>query len=171
MRGATLALAGGLLLSVAACEPAELTAAGTRVQTVGQESSGCRLVGTVRQREGGGLRSLEENRAIVDNRMRNEAARLGGNALAVIEVANGDSDEGELYFATGVTGLSTPNVRCTNCILVTARVLQCDGLAPAIAPAPTPPPLPGMEECVPARGPALPPGAAAPALPPAQTDD
>jgi hypothetical protein len=157
-------------LSLAACEPAELTTAGTKVQTLGAATSGCRLIGTVRQTEGGGLRSLAENRAMVDNRLRNEAGRLGGNALAVIEEVGGDSDEGELFFATGVTGLATPNVRCTNCVLVTARVLQCEGLAPLAPTAPPAPMVPGdSEECVPTmRAPApLPPRPP----PPAPTDD
>ncbi len=137
------------------------------MQTLGSATSGCRLIGTVRQTEGGGLRTLAENRAIVGTRLRNEAARIGGNALSVIEETRGDSDEGELAFATGVTGLATPNVRCTNCVLVTARVLQCEGLAPVT---PIAPAVPGdSEECVPT----MPAPAPLPPRPPpaAPTDD
>jgi hypothetical protein len=148
-------LVGCLLL--AGCEAAELTTGGMRVQALDDAPSGCRMVGTIRDREGGGLRSFEANRSLVDARLRNEAARIGGDTLAVVSEERGDTDEGHLGFTTGVAGVATPNARCTNCVLVTAHVFQCDGHGPAAAPAQ------GGEECQPRP--------AAPRPPPPATEE
>jgi hypothetical protein len=147
-------LAGCLLLL--GCESPELTAGGMRVRALHDAAEGCRLVATLNDKEGGGLRSFAENRALVDARLRNEAARLGGNAFSVIEEMRGDTDEGQIHFMSGVPGLTTPTSRCTNCVLVKAHVFQCEGRAPAAAP-PDP-------ACIPQQ-------AAPRASPPAQEED
>lgn len=135
-------LVGCLLL--AGCETAELTNGGAQVRALNDAPAGCRLIGTLREAEGGGLRSFERNRWLVETRLRNEAARIGGNSMSVVSEQRGDTDEGQLEFITGNPGLATPNPRCTNCVLVTAHVFQCDGLpAPAVQ-------TPGPKECAPA---------------------
>lgn len=159
-------LVGCLLLM--GCESAELTAGGMRVRAINDAPGGCRLVATVREKEGGGLRSFSENRHLVDTRLRNEAARLGGNALAVVEEARGDTDDGLLHFQTGVPGIATPNPRCTNCVAVTAHVFQCAGAGPLV----TPEAPPASPACPPGEaGRVAPPVTPVPAEPPAQVED
>jgi hypothetical protein len=118
----------GLLLT--GCASAELTSEGARVQLVHQApTEGCRLLGTVKEGEGGGLRTMEQNQGLVVARLRNEAARVGGDSVVVIASERGDTDSGMLQFQTGVPGLGTPSPRCTNCIELTARIYQCGGPA------------------------------------------
>jgi hypothetical protein len=119
-------------LVLAGCETGELTNGGARVLPIDDAPAGCRLIGTLRDKEGGGLRSFAENRWLLETRLRNEAARLGGNSMSVVSEKRGDTDEGQLDFASGVAGLSTPASRCSNCVLVTARVFACEGRAPAV---------------------------------------
>jgi hypothetical protein len=165
----TIALACLLLVG---CGVPEVTGAGSRVRVTGRTNeipAGCRMVGTLRDAEGGGLRSFEQSRLTVETRLRNEAGRLGGNTLSLIDVKRGDTDEGSLQFASGVAGLTTPNPQCTNCIEMTAQVFQCEGRAPTpvvdVRPVPVPRPA---EDCVrPAAPPAAPPPAAAPPAMPA----
>jgi hypothetical protein len=123
------------------------------------------MVGTLRQAEGGGLRSFEDNRVAAETQLRNEAGRMGGDSIAVIDEQRGDTDLGALQFSSGVTGMTTSNTGCTNCVLLTAHVFQCDGRGapaaevrplprppsddcarqrPALAPPPPPPPLPPL---------------------------
>lgn len=113
------------LLVVVGCGAPTLSAEGARVVRVDREPPGCHVVGTVHQAEGGGLRSQEQSAALVEARLRNEAARLGGDTLVVTEELTGETDEGMLHFATGVSGLSTPSARCTNCVRMTARAYAC----------------------------------------------
>lgn len=113
------------LLLTACYSGAELSHAGARVVMADFEPPGCRALGTVREAEGGGLRSYITNRELAEARLRNQAATLGGNALMVIDEERGDTDVGAARFATGVAGMTTPNTRCTNCVEVTARVYAC----------------------------------------------
>jgi hypothetical protein len=109
------------------------------------EPAGCRTLGTVREAEGGGFRSFGANRDIAEARMRNEAARLGGNSIVVISEERGDTDTGAEHFTTGVAGLASPNPRCTNCVQMMARVFSCAGQAPAPIAAEQTRPVPVME--------------------------
>jgi hypothetical protein len=121
-------LLAGLLL--AGCGVPEITGPGSRVRVMERSNeapAGCRMVGTIREAEGGGLRTLEDNRVAVETRLRNEAGRLGANTLAVIDEERGDTDLGALRFSSGVAGMTTPNAGCSNCVLLTAHVFQCDG--------------------------------------------
>jgi hypothetical protein len=143
-------LVGSLLLM--GCGATELTRQGSQVRALPQAPSGCQLLGTIRDAEGGGLRSFASNRAIVQARLRNEAARIGGNIISVVDEERGDTEDGKEHFQTGVAGLTSPNAGCTNCVLLTAQVFQCGGVAPA-APVVAPP---QDESCEPKR-PAPPP--------------
>jgi hypothetical protein len=134
----------GCSLLVAGCETAQLTEAGMIVQPVQAAPAGCRMIATLRDAEGGGLRSFERNRSIVEARMRNEAARLGGDSLAVVDETRGDTDEGHILFATGAAGLTTPASRCNNCVALAAQVLQCSAHPP-----PPARPAPPRDDCTP----------------------
>jgi hypothetical protein len=131
-----------LVAVLAGCGGAELSSEGARVQLTGAEAAGCRPLGSLREMEGGGLRSMDTTRAEVQARLRNEAARLGGNALVITSEARGDTDEGALNFETGNAGLTTPNPRCSNCVLMTARVFSCPSQAAPIVARPEAPPAP-----------------------------
>lgn len=138
---------------LAGCATPELSTGGARVHVAEGDPAGCRPIATMRESEGGGLRSYEANRSHAETRLRNEAARMGGNAMVLLSEVHGASEEGNAEFATGVAGLSTPNPRCSNCVILTARAYACD-LLPVAAAAPV----------VPAAAPAEP--AAAPAAEP-----
>jgi hypothetical protein len=145
-----------------ACSAPELSPAGSKVSWSKDDPANCRPVGTLRELEGGGLRSYEANRAAAETRLRNEAARLGGNAVVLLTELHGDSEDGAREFATGVAGLATPNPRCTNCVLLTARAFACDAppAQPVAEAPPAPPPPP------PAPPPPPPPAEPAAAPPP-----
>jgi hypothetical protein len=136
-------LLGCLLL--AGCEAAEL-AEDVRVRPIAEAPPGCRMIGTVRDAEGGGLRSFAANRARVETRLREEAARLGGDSLAVIDEKRGDTDEGQAAFANGVAGLTTPASRCSNCVALAAHVFQCGPEAPPPAHPGRPPARPPVDD-------------------------
>jgi len=109
--------------------------------------AGCRLVGTVRDAEGGGLSSYEHNRSIVEGRLRQEAARLGGDSLAVVKETRGDTDDGyAAEFQTGVPGLGTPASPRPHRVALDANVLQCR----APPPPPVRPAAPPRDDCTPA---------------------
>lgn len=128
-------------LLLAGCAAPELSGEGARVKWSKDDPAGCRPVGTLRELEGGGLRSYEANRTAAETRLRNEAARLGGNAVVLLTELHGDSDDGAREFNTGVAGLATPNPRCTNCVMLTARAYACEAPpAQPVAEAPAPPP-------------------------------
>jgi Domain of unknown function (DUF4156) len=165
-------------LLLAGCSTAEITGEGSRVQVTQRANevpAGCHMVGTIRDVEGGGLHSLEDNRVAAETRLRNEAGRLGGNSIAVIDEARGDTDLGVLQFASGVQGMTTPNAGCTNCVALTAHVFQCDGGGAPVADArpvttgdtPVPPaPRPPADGCERPRAPAVPRPPPPPAPPP-----
>jgi hypothetical protein len=123
----TLSLAS--LLLVVGCGAPTLSAEGARVVWADKDPPGCRVVGTVQHAEGGALRSQAQSMAFVEARLQNEAARLGGDTLVVTEELTGETDEGMEHFATGVSGLSTPSPRCSNCVLMTARAYACAAAA------------------------------------------
>jgi outer membrane protein OmpA-like peptidoglycan-associated protein len=133
-----------VLALVAGCTTAEPEV--TVVAQAGsvQVAAGCRVIGTIRDAEGGGGRSFEQNRATVEARLRYEAGRIGGNDISVIREVHGDNDEGVLSFPSGVPGVPVPNAGCSNCVALTAQVLQCEGRSapPVMAaqPAPVSPP-------------------------------
>ncbi|MFT3766594.1 MAG: DUF4156 domain-containing protein [Minicystis sp.] len=129
------------LMMLTACSVPELNTEGARVRWSPDDPAGCRPVGTLRETEGGGLRSYDANKAAAQNRIRNEAAKLGANAVVLLTEVHGDSEEGAQSFSNGVPGLSTPNPRCSNCVLLTARAYACD-LPPAQPVAETPAPKP-----------------------------
>jgi hypothetical protein len=155
-------LVASLLLT--ACSSSELSHGGRAVVVADLEPAGCRALGTVREAEGGGLRSFVDNRSLAEARMRNEAARLGGNSMVVVSEERGDTDHGAEHFTTGVAGLSSPNPRCTNCVEMMARVYSCSGQTPApIAVEPSrPSPMPAAEPPPMAPPPAAPPSWAVP---------
>jgi hypothetical protein len=159
-----------LFLLLSGCASSELSAAGAKVQLTGTETAGCRPLGAVREAVGGGFRSFEASRAEVEARLRNEAGRLGGNTLLITSEEHGDTDSGALTFSSGVPGVSTPNTRCTNCVLMTARVFSCPSQpavqAAARPAAPPPPPLPRLMPLPDAPPPAAPPPAQYPAAAP-----
>ena len=137
----------GLLL--AGCDATETMTGTMVVRPVEAAPAGCRLVGTVRDAEGGGLGSFEHNQSLVESRLRTQAARLGGDALAVIDEQRGDTDEGYQAFPTGAAGLSTPASRCTNCVALAAHVFQCSAHPPpAVRPA-----APPRDDCAPSAPP------------------
>jgi hypothetical protein len=164
----TLALVLGCLLLVG-CGTPEITGAGSLVRVTmrsNEPPAGCHMVGTIREAEGGGLRSFADNRLAAETRLRNEAGRIGGNTVAVIDEARGDTDLGLLQFSSGVQGMTTPNTACTNCVALTAHVFQCEGSAApsaAMLPAPRPPEV-GCEKPA-AASPTPPPAAAPPVMP------
>lgn len=147
-------------LLLAGCATPELSNAGSRVHMADGDATECRPIATMREAEGGGLRSYEANRAFAETRLRNEAARLGANAVRVVEEVHGAADDGRSAFATGVAGLTTPNAGCTNCVMLLARAYACDA-PPArstpIAPASTPDDPPAAPTPVIAPVPAEPP--------------
>jgi hypothetical protein len=159
-----------LTTGLTACSVPELSAEGSRVAWSASDPAGCRSVSTLREAEGGGLRTYARNRAAAETRIRNEAARTGANAVVLLTEVHGDSEEGAEAFASGVAGLTTSKARCSNCVLLTARAYSCAAL-PAAEPAPraAPPrylpaePEPALEP-VPPAAPAAPPPP--PALPP-----
>jgi len=154
-------LAACLLLT--ACSAPELTTEGSRVRWSDSDPPGCRALATLREVEGGGLRSYEANRKAAESRMRNEAGRIGANAMVLLTELHGDSEEARLTFASGVPGLTTPNAGCSNCVQLTARAYACASLPAApVAEAPAPPPMP----VVPVAPPILAPPAAPAAEPP-----
>ncbi|APR84724.1 Hypothetical protein A7982_10073 [Minicystis rosea] len=160
---------GAFSLFMTACVPAELSPEGAKVKWSQEDPAGCRALGTLREAEGGGLRSYDTNKTAAEARLRNEAARLGANAMVLLTEVHGDSEEGAQSFATGVAGLSTPNPRCTNCVLLTARAYACELPAPVAekpaAPPPAAPPI-ALPEAPPPAAPAAEPPPAPAASPP-----
>lgn len=118
-------------LLLTACCSAELSTGGASIVMAEVEPSGCRSLGTVREAEGGGLRAYVTNRELAKARLRKEAARLGGNSMVVIQEERGDTNTGAEHFTTGVPGLGSQNTRCTNCVMMMARVYNCAGQEPA----------------------------------------
>jgi len=139
----------GLGLLLAGCESTESMTGQMYVRPAEAAPTGCRLVGTIRDTEGGGLHSYEHNRTLVEERLRTQAARIGGDALAVVEEKRGDPDDGYQNFPTGAAGLTTPASRCTNCVALAAHVFQC-GAHPPPAVRPT---APQRDDCVPTAPP------------------
>jgi outer membrane protein OmpA-like peptidoglycan-associated protein len=136
-----------VLALVAGCNTAEPQPPVTPVAHAGsgvQVAAGCRVIGTIRDAEGGGMNSFDQNRATVETRLRYEAGRIGGNDISVIREVRGDNDQGILSFPSGVPGATVPNAGCTNCVALTAQVLQCDGrsappVMAAVSASPPPP--------------------------------
>jgi hypothetical protein len=151
------------LLLLTACSAPELTTEGSRVVWSKDDPPGCRMLGTLREAEGGGLRSYEANRKAAESRLRNEAGRIGANAMVLLTEVHGESDEGVRAFSSGVPGLTTPNAGCTNCVQLVARAYQCASLPAApVAEAPPPPPAPVVPAAPPILAPTAPPVAEPP---------
>jgi outer membrane protein OmpA-like peptidoglycan-associated protein len=133
-----------VLALVAGCNTAEPQPPVTPVAQASagaQVAAGCHVLGTIRDAEGGGMLSFAQNRAVVETRLRFEADRMGGNDISVIREVRGDNDQGILSFPSGTPGVTVPNAGCTNCVALTAQVLQCDGRpAPVMAALPVAPP-------------------------------
>jgi len=124
-----------VLALVAGCNTAEPQPAVTPAAVAGsgvQLAAGCRMIGTIHDAEGGGMHSFAENRTTVETRLRYEAGRLGGNDISVIREVRGDNDQGILSFPSGVPGQTVPNAGCSNCVALTAEVLQCEGRSPPV---------------------------------------
>lgn len=131
---------GACLLLLTACATPELSEEGARVRFARQDPSGCRAVATLREAEGGGMRSYAANRKAAEARIRNEAGRLGGNAVVLVKEVHGESEEGARAFQTGVAGLATPNPVCSNCVILEARAYACERPLPEpVAETPHPP--------------------------------
>jgi peptidoglycan-associated lipoprotein len=134
----------GLLAGCSTPEPLQVVMPVVQAESEAQVAAGCRMVGILRDAEGGGGHSFEQNRATVEARLRHEAGRIGGNDISVVREVHGDNDEGILSFPSGASGLTVPNAGCSNCVALTAQVLQCKGRSapPVMAalPAPASPP-------------------------------
>lgn len=138
-----------LSLLLTACATPELSAEGSRVRWADHELPSCRPIATLREAEGGGLRSYAANRDAAAARLRNEAARIGGNAVVLLREVHGGSEAGRDAFATGVAGLTSPTSPCSNCVILAARAYACEGSSapaeeappPAMTPVPAAPPV------------------------------
>jgi Domain of unknown function (DUF4156) len=143
---------------------AELTHEGARVEVAQAAKPGCRLLATLHESEGGGLRSLDANITSAQSELRNRSAYLGATTLVVTRALRGDTEEGAYHMTPNVGGLATLNASCTNCVTLTANAYECSAPAAPAAPAVV------VAPAAPACPPATPPVDVAPISPPPPAD-